>query len=69
MKIAVVKGEASKANYALFFDSVAASQGKPQHWGTKTTCKDGRRTLYPVDHLGTLKGEEMRRTFRLWIIT
>jgi hypothetical protein len=58
MKNAVSEGEASEANYALFYDSVARSQGRPQHWGTKTMCKDGKRTLYPVDDL---EGLERRR--------
>ncbi len=58
MKNAVGEGEASEANYALFYDSVAKSQGRPQHWGTKTMCKDGKLTLYPVDDL---EGLERRR--------
>jgi hypothetical protein len=29
-------GGASKANYALFSDSVLQSEGKPQHWSTPT---------------------------------
>lgn len=49
MRHAVEKGEASKANYALFEDSVLRAEGKPQHWGTTTECKDGKRVLYPVD--------------------
>jgi hypothetical protein len=49
MQHAVEAGEASKANYALFEDSVLQAEGKPQHWGTKTVCKDGKRVLYPVD--------------------
>ena len=34
MRRAVDAGEASKANYALFEDSVLRAEGKPQHWGT-----------------------------------
>lgn len=59
MQRAVGAGEASKANYALFEDSVLQAEGKPQHWGTKTICKDGRRVLYPVDDPA---GLEQRRS-------
>jgi hypothetical protein len=55
MKDAVDKGEASKTNYALFEDSVLRAEGKPQHWGTSTECKDGKRVLYPVDDPANLE--------------
>lgn len=55
MKLAVDTGEASKANYALFEDSVLQAEGKPQHWGTKTVCKDGKLVLYPVDDQAALE--------------
>ncbi len=58
MHEAVMEGEATAATYALFYDSVARSQGRPQHWGTKTVCQDGKRNLYTVDDT---QGLERRR--------
>lgn len=63
MKLAVDAGEASKANYALFEDSVLQAEGKPQHWGTKTVCKDGKPVLYPVDDQAAL--EQRRNDLQL----
>jgi hypothetical protein len=63
MQRAVEAGDASKANYALFEDSVLQAEGKPQHWGTKTICKDGKRVLYPVDDPAEL--EQRRNELQL----
>ena len=49
MKSAVDEGEASMSNYVLFYDSIAEAEGKPQHWGTRAFCKNGKRELYEVD--------------------
>ena len=54
MKQAVKADEASAANYALFYDSVAKAEGRPQHWGTKTVCENGSRRLYPIDDVAGL---------------
>ncbi len=54
MKQAMEVGQASAANYALFYDNVAEAQGRPQHWGTKTVCENGEHHLYKVDDLAGL---------------
>jgi uncharacterized protein DUF6624 len=49
MKAAVDTGEASRADYAYLYDRVMMNEGKLQHWGTQTTCKDGKAVMNPVD--------------------
>jgi hypothetical protein len=51
MKTAVDAGEASKANYAYLFDRVQVGEGRPQHWGTQSSCENGRAILSPVDDM------------------
>jgi hypothetical protein len=46
---AASRGEASKSNFAYLFDRVQVNSGKPQHWGSQATCKDGKPELSPVD--------------------
>ena len=58
MRAAVSEGEATAATYALFFDSVARAQGRPQHWGTKTVCENGERRPYTIDDM---QGLDRRR--------
>ena len=59
MKSAVDAGEASKANYAYLFDRVQIGEGRPQHWGTQSTCDKGRAILSPVDDMANI--EERRK--------
>lgn len=49
MEKATREGEASRSDYALLYDRVQVSMGKPQHWGNSTHCVDGRPVLDPVD--------------------
>lgn len=42
-------GEASKTDYAYLYDRVLTNEGKLQHWGTQTTCKNGKPVVDPVD--------------------
>jgi hypothetical protein len=63
MQRAVNAEEASKANYAIFYDRVLQTEGKPQHWGTVTSCKDGKRILDPVDDPAEL--EQRRNELQL----
>jgi hypothetical protein len=49
MRRAVAKGEASQRNYVFLYDRVMKREGKRQHWGTQTTCVDGKAVLDPVD--------------------
>jgi hypothetical protein len=58
MQAAVDAGEASKADYAYLYDRVMMNKGKLQHWGTQTTCKDGKAVMNPVDDAA---GLEQRR--------
>jgi len=41
--------EASRQDYALLFDRVQKGLGKPQRWGTQTSCVNGRAVLDPVE--------------------
>jgi hypothetical protein len=43
------RGEASKQNFAYLFDRVQLRSGKPQHWGSGASCKNGKPVLDPVD--------------------
>ena len=58
MQAAVTEDEATAATYALFYDSVAKAEGRPQHWGTKTVYEGGKCQLYAVDDT---QGLERRR--------
>lgn len=49
MQPAADTGEASEADYAYLYDRVLTNEGKPQHWGTQTTCKNGKSVMDPVD--------------------
>ena len=49
MQPAVDAGEASKVDYAFLYGRVMTNEGKLQHWGTQTTCKDGKAVMNPVD--------------------
>jgi hypothetical protein len=53
------KGDASKQDYAYLFDRVQKGSGKPQHWGTQASCKNGKPELDPVDDPAGL--EERRK--------
>jgi hypothetical protein len=55
MKSAVDAGEASKANYAYLFDRVQIGEGRPQHWGTQSTCEKGWAILSPVDDMANIE--------------
>ncbi|MGH9728096.1 MAG: DUF6624 domain-containing protein [Candidatus Acidiferrales bacterium] len=58
MKNAMDAGEASKRNYLHLYDRVQIGEGKPQHWGTQSSCENGRAVLSPVDDM---TGIEERR--------
>lgn len=51
LKSAMDAGEASKANYAYLYDRVQMGEGKPQHWGTQSSCENGHAVLYRVDDM------------------
>lgn len=51
LKRAMETGEASKANYAYLYDRVQMGEGKPQHWGTQSSCENGRAVLNRVDDM------------------
>lgn len=38
----VAKGEVIGPAYALMFDRLAISEGRPQRYGSQMTCKDGK---------------------------
>lgn len=42
-------GDASMSDYAYLYDRVQMGLGKPQHWGSQTTCENGKPVLYKVD--------------------
>ena len=43
------QGEASRHRYALLFDRVQKGLGKPQRWGTQTSCVNGKAVMDPVE--------------------
>jgi hypothetical protein len=49
MRQAADTGQASKVEYAYLYDRVMSEEGKPQHWGTQSVCRDGKAALLPVD--------------------
>ena len=63
MQRAVAAGEASQSNYVLLYDRVMKGEGKPQHWGTQTSCVNGEAVLDPVDDPAGL--EQRRRELYL----
>jgi hypothetical protein len=50
--------DASMSDYAYLYDRVQVGLGKPQHWGSQVSCKDGKPVLDPVDDP---KGLDARR--------
>ena len=42
-------GEASRSDFAYLYDRVQVGLGKPQHWGSQVSCKEGKPVLDPVD--------------------
>ena len=43
------EGNASMSDYAYLYDRVQVGLGKPQRWGTHTTCREGKPVLNPVE--------------------
>ncbi len=63
MERAVKEGEASRVDLTYLYDRVMVREGKPQHWGTQTSCQQGRAVLDPVDDPAGL--EKRRKELRL----
>lgn len=51
LKSAMETGESSEANYVYLYDRVHMGEGKPQHWGTQSSCENGHAVLYRVDDM------------------
>jgi hypothetical protein len=49
MRRAVAAREASQRNFVYLYDRVMKGEGKPKHWGTQTSCVNGKAVLDPVD--------------------
>jgi len=49
MEKAVRQHDASASDYTLLYDAVQVNAGKPQHWGNKIKCVNGKPEIYPVD--------------------
>lgn len=49
LRKAVAAKDASPVDYAYLYDRIMVGEGKPQHWGTQVSCKDGKGVLDPVD--------------------
>ncbi len=49
MEKAAKDGNASMTDYAYLYDRVQMGLGKPQRWGTRTKCENGKPVLYAVD--------------------
>jgi hypothetical protein len=63
MQRAVAEGEASQRNFVYLYDRVMKGEGKPQHWGTQTSCVNGKAVLDHVDDPVAL--DERRRELYL----
>lgn len=42
-------GDASMSDYAYLYDRVQVGLGKPQRWGSQTSCQDGKPVLAAVE--------------------
>ncbi len=51
---AVEKQDAQFRDYAFLLDEILVLENKPQIYGTKWTCKEGKYTLYPTQDLENL---------------
>lgn len=63
MERAMREGEASRQNYAFLYDRVMKGQGRPQRWGTQTSCVDNKAELDPVEDSANL--DQRRRDLHL----
>jgi hypothetical protein len=45
----VAKGEAAGADYALMYDRLATTEGRPQRYGSQTHCVNGRMEPFPLE--------------------
>lgn len=51
----VLAGEAEGPAFALMYDRLALSEGRPQRYGSQMTCRDGRYvTMEPVEEMKTI---------------
>lgn len=54
----VATGEIDGQSYAMMFDRLATSEGRPQRYGTQFRCDNGKWRPYPIESVEDL---EMRR--------
>lgn len=59
IKRLVAKGEASGESYALMYDRLAISEGRPQRYGSQLRCEGGKLAPYPLEN--PLRVEELRK--------
>ncbi|MBL8771661.1 MAG: hypothetical protein JNK30_09795 [Phenylobacterium sp.] len=45
----VAQGEASGADYALMYDRLATTEGRPQRYGSQLRCVDGKLAPFPLE--------------------
>lgn len=55
----VATGEIDGQSYAMMYDRLALSEGRPQRYGTQMTCVDSRWTVNTLEDPDTV--EERRR--------
>lgn len=51
----VAKGEASGESYALMYDRLAISEGRPQRYGSQLRCQGGKLAPYPLEDPGQVE--------------
>lgn len=56
----VPKGEVAGRSYALMFDRLAVSEGRPQRFGSQFRCDNGRWRPYPLE--SPVKVDELRQS-------
>jgi hypothetical protein len=59
----VARGEADGNSYALLYDRLATSEGRPQRYGSQSRCVDGEMQPYPLED--SARVDEFRRQMRL----
>ena len=51
----VAQGEVDGQSYAMMFDRLATSEGRPQRYGTQFRCDNGKWRPYPIEAVETLE--------------
>lgn len=59
----VATGEIDGQSYAMMFDRLATSEGRPQRYGTQFRCDNGKWRPYPIESLEALEARRAEMAF------